>query len=118
MFLVALMPHGLLLILSSQTLGEFMGPGWTLQDGSTLSLYDDTWFALKFQHADSQEVQTRFNLPKKMHEVLMDLVADTRKPDISLRELFSICYLRHPRIMSAQSCRPISGSSLPRPSGT
>ncbi|KAI0344675.1 hypothetical protein BDW22DRAFT_1482865 [Trametopsis cervina] len=68
----------------NQILTEFSKPGWTLQDGSTLSAHDDRWFALKFAHPDSQEVFMRFHLPASMHEQLMELVDMTNKPDESL----------------------------------
>lgn len=63
-----------------------MKPGWTIQDGSTLSLYDDQWFCLKFQHIESNQVLMRFNLPMVMYERLMDLKKDTDEPETAIRE--------------------------------
>ncbi|KAI0090302.1 hypothetical protein BDY19DRAFT_887623 [Irpex rosettiformis] len=67
-----------------KTIEEFNKPGWTLRDGSSLSLYDDNYFCLKFVHAESNEIFMRFNLPIKMHERLMELVEETEKPDVAL----------------------------------
>ena len=54
---------------------------WIVDKGSSMCLYDDRYYFLKFKKDNSGTIQLRYNLPPAMDQKLKELVELARTPE-------------------------------------
>ena len=71
----------------SEALREFNEPGWSLDEGSALSVHNEDHYFLKFSRKGVQGVQIRANMPQFMEAKFIQLMEEAKNPDEALGEL-------------------------------
>jgi hypothetical protein len=64
-----------------QALQQYAHGDWTLDEGSSLSLYDDRYYLLKFRRPGQTAVQMCWNVPDAMDASLKSLLQISETPE-------------------------------------